>query len=70
MTSKRPSKPWRIVIGLDTHPQRSEAATQAAVDEYKATTSASRIIIQKWSAGSWDEWLRWTRTEAGNWVAK
>ncbi|MFG2532807.1 hypothetical protein [Streptomyces sp. NPDC048516] len=70
MSTKRPSKAWRIVIGTDIYPQRSETATRDAVAEHKATTSANRIVIQKWGAGSWSEWLRWNRTEGGNWVAQ
>lgn len=70
MTARRPSKPWRLAIDGSHYPQRSEAAMQAAVAEHKATTEADRIVVEKWSAGQWGEWLRWVRDSDGNWNAE
>ncbi|MFF8784765.1 hypothetical protein [Streptomyces sp. NPDC015125] len=70
MNTRRSSKPWRLVIAGNDYPQRSEAATQDAVAEHKATTQANRIIVEKWNAGCWDEWLRWTRDSNGTWKAE
>ncbi|MFE1767238.1 hypothetical protein ACFW81_23845 [Streptomyces angustmyceticus] len=70
MTTRRPSKPWRLVIDGSPYPQRSEAATQDAVAEHKATAQANQIIVEKWEAGHWGEWLRWVRDRDGNWTAE
>ncbi|TXS68921.1 hypothetical protein [Streptomyces sp. sk2.1] len=69
----RPSKPWRTTLpSLDgpTHkPYTSEAAVRAAGEAEKATTSANRITIEKWSDGHWGEWLCWVRT-GNEWTAQ
>ncbi|MEU2358602.1 hypothetical protein ABZ599_37520 [Streptomyces misionensis] len=73
MASSRPSKPWRLVIpspdGPVYKPQRSEAATRDAADAEKTTTTADRIVVEKWQNGRWDEWLRWVRS-GGTWRAE
>lgn len=69
----RPSKPWRLATpspdGPVHKPQRSEAATRAAVEEEKRTTTADRILVEKWEDGRWEEWLRWVRNGDG-WQAQ
>ncbi|MFF7631487.1 hypothetical protein [Streptomyces cyaneofuscatus] len=69
----RPSKPWRIALpspdGPTHHPHASEAATLRAVEAEKASTTATRITVEKWADGHWGEWLRWVRTDEG-WTAQ
>jgi hypothetical protein len=73
MTARRPSKPWRLVVsspdGPICRPQHSETAARDAAEPEKQTTTADRIIMQKWDDGRWDEWLRWVRTDS-TWHAK
>lgn len=73
MASARPSKPWRLVIpspeGPVCKPHRSEGAARDAVDAEKTTTTADRIVVEKWQDGRWDEWLRWVRSH-GTWRAE
>ena len=73
MSATRPSKIWRIVVpspdGPVVTPQRSEAATRDAGEAEKKTTTADRIIVEKWQDGRWDEWLRWVCTDS-NWHAE
>jgi len=68
VTTRRPSKIWRIVVpspgGPIEKPQRSEAAARDAVEAEKQTTTANRITVQKWEGGQWGEWLRWVRTDS------
>ncbi|MET9119620.1 hypothetical protein ABZX38_36250 [Streptomyces longwoodensis] len=65
MAAGRPSKPWRLVMpspdGPVYSPQSSEAAARAAVESEKTTTTAARIVVQRWQDGQWSEWLRWVR---------
>ncbi|MFF8902571.1 hypothetical protein ACF082_34455 [Streptomyces lydicus] len=70
MNPHRPSKPWRLRVAGTYYPQRSEAATRDAVAEHKATTQANQIIVEKWQAGNWGEWLRWVRDNNGTWKAE
>jgi hypothetical protein len=73
VSTRRPSKIWRIVVpspdGPIEKPQRSETAVREAVETEKQTTNANRIVVQKWEDGQWDEWLRWVRTDS-NWHAE
>lgn len=67
MTARRPSKPWRLVV---SSPDARSAGLNAqrllpgTPRTEKQTTTADRIIVQKWDDGRWDEWLLWVRTDS------
>lgn len=72
-STPRPVRPWRLSLPSPDGPIhkafRSEATVRAAAEDEKSTTTADRIIVERWSAGVWNEWLRWVR-KGHDWEAE